>query len=84
MAAAKVRLHIKNLNLILNDHTFDSTDGIHALDFLAIFLNNANILNRSETDAFIAFPSLPSKPTKTQFCTNLSEASREGGVTCWM
>lgn len=55
-ATAKVRIHIKNLKLALKNHTFDGTGRIRIFDFIARFVNEANKLNISEAQAFIALP----------------------------
>ena len=80
---AEVRIHIKNLNLTLKNHTFDGNDPIKIFDFLSRFVNEADMLNMSEAQAFIALPIFLADPAETQFRTNLSGASRHGGVTCW-
>lgn len=37
----------------------------------------------SEKHAFISLPAFLAEPTETQFLTNLSGASRYGGITCF-
>ena len=80
---AEVRVHIKNLNLTMKSHIFDGNDPIKIFDFLTRFVNEADMLNMSEAQAFIALPTFLADPAETQFRTTLSGASRRGGVTCW-
>lgn len=60
-----VCVHIKNLNLALKNHKFDGTDPIRVFDFLARFVNEADMVNTSEAQAFIAL---------LQFLTNGGKA----------
>ena len=62
---------------------FDGTDPIRVFDFLARYVNEADMLDMTEAQAFIALPTFLSEPAETQFRTNLSGASRHGGITCW-
>ena len=82
-STAEVRIHIKNLSLVLEKHIFDGTDPIRIFDFLSRFVNEADMLSMSEAQAFIALPMFLEDPAETQFRTNLSGASRRGGLNCW-
>lgn len=79
-----VRVQIKNLNLKMSNHSFDGTDPIPVLDFLDSIVNDADMLNMLEAQAFIAFQKILAYPAEMKFCTNLSGASHHGGITCWL
>lgn len=60
-ATAEVRVHIKIVNLTIKNHTFDGKDLIRVLDFLDRFVQQAEMFNISEAQAFIALPKLPGR-----------------------
>lgn len=49
-------VHIKNLKLLIEEHTFDSVDSIRVLEYLTRFVNDAGRLNMSEVQSFLEFP----------------------------
>lgn len=51
-------VRIKNINLAMKKNDFDGTVPIHIFDFLARFDTEADMLNISETQIFIALPTL--------------------------
>lgn len=79
---AEIRLHIKNLNLKMKNHIFDWVEPIRIFDFLTRFVNEADILNISEGQAFVALPTFLVGPAEAQYLTNRIGESRHGGVTC--
>lgn len=62
---------------------FDGKDYIKIFDFRTRFVNETDMFNGSEAQEFIALPTFLTDPAETQFRTNLSGASRNGGVVCW-
>lgn len=82
-ATAEVTMHIESLNQTMKNHTFDGTDPIRIFDYLTSFVNEVCMLKRSEAQTFIALPKFLADPPETQFRTNLSGASRHGGISCW-
>ena len=52
-------------------------------DSLTRFPNEADILEMSEPQAFIALLNFLADPAETQSCTNLSRGPRRGGITRW-
>lgn len=79
---ADVRVHIKNLNLTMKNHVLNGNDPIKIFDSLTRFINEVDMLQMSEAQAFIAIPTFLAEPAETQFGSNLSGASRHGGITC--
>lgn len=52
-------------------------------DFLNRFVNQTKMLNNSEAQDVIALQTFLEDPANTQFCINLSGASRNGGIHFW-
>lgn len=82
-ATAKVMVHVKKLSLTLKNHIFDGTDPIRAFDFLARFVDEVEMLNKSVAQTFMAVPIFLDEPAKTLLRTSLRRAKRRGGITCW-
>lgn len=78
---AEVMVYIKNLNLTMKNHTFDSADPIRIFYFISPFLNEAYMFNMSEAQSFIVLPTFLGGPAEIQFRINISRASRQGGIT---
>ena len=78
----EVRTHLKNLTLTLKSLAFDGDDPIMIFDFLTRFVNEADMLNMSEAQAFVARPAFLKSDAEDQFKENLSGAASLGGVTC--
>lgn len=75
---AKVRVQLKNLSLTFKNQTFDGTDPISILDFLARFVKDPDMLSLSEAQAFIALLIFQSEPAKTKPRTIISRVSHQG------
>lgn len=78
----EVRIDIKNLNVTMKNQTFDGTYAIPQFEFLTQFVNDADTLDISEVQVFVASPIFLASQGETQFRDNLSGSSRYGGVTC--
>lgn len=64
-------------------HTFDGSDPIEIVDFLTPFVGEADIINMSEAQDFIALPNFLADFAKTKFRTYFKGWSRCGGITSW-
>lgn len=82
-ATAEARVHIKNLNLRMKNHTFDGTDLIRIFNFVDRFFNEGGMLNMPEAQALIALPTVLAQSAETQFRSELSGASLHGSINCW-
>lgn len=80
---AEAQVHIKMLKLTLKYHVFHRNYPINRFDFLARFVNKADMLNMSKAQAFISFPTLMAGKDDTRFRTNVIGTSRYFGITCW-
>lgn len=81
---AKVRDHVKRLELTLRDQKFDGEDTIKVLAFLAEFVRECNTLSISEGQAYVALPYLLKGSAKEQFlAARTIDEEDDGGVTCW-
>lgn len=80
---AAVSFHMKILNLKMINHVFDGNDTVKIFEFLTRFLNEAEVLNISQPQAFIAIPRFLADRSETQFRTNLSGSSRHIGEAYW-
>ena len=67
----------------MKDHSFDGNDPIRVLDFLARMVTEADMLDMSEAQAFVALPCFLKGTVRTQYDSNLTGGSGLGGVSCW-
>lgn len=74
------RIHIKNLNLTLNNHVLDEKDSIKIFDFIIRFVDEADMSNMSESKELISLTPFLAYTAETEICASLSEASRHVGV----
>ena len=51
-----VRMHLKKMELTMAKKKFEGNDHIHVFVFLIRFVNESDMLNMSEVQAFIEFP----------------------------
>ena len=80
----KTRDHVKRLELSFKDSTFNGTDPVTVLSFLADVVIECDILEMSEAQAYLALPFLLTGSAKVQFRAARSVGrSTEGGVSCW-
>lgn len=75
-------MHIKKLNITMENLTFDGTDPTHILDSVARFLDEADMLNMFEAQSFIYLQTLLVAQVDAQFRSILSGSSRHGGISC--
>lgn len=80
---AEVQVHIKNLKVTLKNHVCNRKEPMKLFDFLNRFVNQTKMLNNSEAQDVIALQTFLEDPANTQFCINLSGASRNGGIHFW-
>ena len=52
----KLRVYIKSLDITMTGHRFDGTDPISVFQFLIYFVTEADKLNMSEGQAYLAIP----------------------------
>ena len=52
----EVIVHLKIMNLKMSMHKFDGNDPIRVFDFLTNFVNESELLNMSEAQAFVVLP----------------------------
>lgn len=80
----KVKDHIKRLQLTLEECSFDGGDPILILEFLSRFADEADTLEMSEAQAFIALPYFLKGNAASQFRSVKTTSSRaSGGVSAW-
>lgn len=72
-ATAKVRPHIKNRNHVMKIHTFEVTDPTSVLGFVALFINEADMLNISETMAFKSLLTFLEEPAEQNSAQTLAK-----------
>ena len=53
---SKVKDHVRRLELTLKDEAFDGSDPIRVLFFLNAFVTEADVMEMTEAQAFIALP----------------------------
>lgn len=80
---SKVKDQVSRMNVSLRDLTFDGVDGILVLEFLARFVAEADILEMSEAQAFLALPYFLRGFAAEQFRSTIGASRRDGGVVCW-
>ena len=80
----KVKDHLKRLELTMKRRTFDGSDPITVLTFLARLTRECNILGMSEAQAYIALPYFLTGMALTQYeAARNVVTSRQGGVSSW-
>lgn len=80
----KVKDQIRRMEITLRKQMFSGTDGILVLNFLACFVREANILEMSEAQAYLALPQFLQGFALSQFeAVRDSSAGGDGGVRCW-
>jgi len=80
----KVKDHIKQLDIKLNQQHFSGDDFILILEFLTRFVREANINEMSEAQAYLDLPSFLQGFALSQFESVADTAyADDGGVTCW-
>ena len=80
----KVKDHLKRLELTMNKRTFDGSDPVTVLTFLARMTRECNILEMTEGQAYIALPYFLSGMALQQFeAARNIVSSRQGGIGCW-
>lgn len=67
----------------MKNYIFNGVYLIRIFDFLTRLVNEADKLNMSEAQAYVALPTFLGDPTETEFRTSLSGGSSHGSVTCW-
>ena len=77
----KTKDHISRLALVLQDLKFDGTDEIMILHFLARFVTEADTLEMSEGQAYLALPHFLRGMAEAEFRSTAD--TPVGGVTCW-
>lgn len=78
----EVRRFIKSLELSMKQHAFSGEDPILVLEFLTRFVEEADTLGMTETQAYLAFPYFVKGNTIKQYRA-ARNATRDSGVTCW-
>ena len=76
---AKVKDHIRHLEVSLRDHTFDGHDPMLVFSFLADLVEECNTLQISEAQAYLELPYLLKGTAKEQFKAVRSLAQKERG-----
>ena len=74
-------MHLNKMKLTMSKHKFDGNDPIRVFDFLSRFVNESEMLNMSEAQAFVALPMFLKEPAETHFRTTLSDMARRGVST---
>ena len=80
---AKVKDHVRRMQLAARDLSFDGSDPILILRFLARFIEEADMLEMSEAQAYIAVTYFLKGEVLRQFRAATYANSRDGGITCW-
>ena len=81
---AEVKHQVTRMALTLRNYTFSGEDPIMVLDLLRRFCDEANTLNMSEAQAYVALSYFLKGFALDQFQTvKDAYAASEGGVTCW-
>ena len=78
----KLRIFMKSLDITMQGHRFDGSDPIAVFSFLIHFVTEADKLNMSEGQAYLAIPSYLKGSAKSQF-SSMQNGIRAGGITCW-
>lgn len=80
----RVKEYIKRMSISLWKREFDGRDPIQVLDFLARFVQEADILGMNEAQAYLALPYFLRGSAEEQFMSvRGTSGAAEGGVTCW-
>lgn len=79
----KVRDHLKRLGLTMKDASFNGDDPILVLEFLTRFADEADTLEMSEAQAFVALPYFLKGQAATLYRSTKSASSRRGGVSVY-
>ena len=80
----RLRDHVKRFELTFKDRLFSGADPVAILSFLASVVDECDILELSEAQAYLLIPYLLSGSAKTDYlAARRSGRSYEGGVACW-
>lgn len=79
----KVKDHIRRLATAMNGMTFDGSDPISVLGFLARFVEECDILEMKESRAFLALPYFLEKNALAQCRAARDSPPYEGGISVW-
>lgn len=80
----RVKDLIRRMNVTMLKQKFSGEDPILVLDFLARFVQEADVLEMSEAQAYVALPYFLSGMAEDQYnSVRGSSRASEGGVTCW-
>lgn len=78
----KLRIHIKILDITMKEHHVDGTDHIMVFQFLIHCVTEADKMNMSDGQGYLALPTYLTEGAKSQF-TSMKTDIRDGGITCW-
>ena len=80
----KIKDQIRRMAYSLEEHLFTGEKPILILDFLARFCDEADTLEMSEAQAYVALPYFLKSTAKDAFkATKNTSRGEDGGVTCW-
>ena len=79
----KVKDHVRRLELTLRDEAFDGSDPVRVLPFLSAFVAEADVMEMTEAQAYIALPYVIKGTARQHFTAVKGVPSSSGGVTCW-
>lgn len=79
----KVKDHVRRMATAASDLRFDGSDPISVLEFLARFVEEADILEMKESQALLALSYFLRKDALAQFRAAQSSSPEEGGIRYW-